>query len=336
MDPRMSMHTSPGDPDDQDILNALRIAIWQKGAEVKVLSHHLGSWVSGHVTSPRHNGKLTVTYKHEDQTYRQHLRPGAYGLSPLAKSVSFSAEDIKEAEMISSSLEAMPLNPNSKFAVISAHEFANHEFAEDSRRWQEREMQDRHTIIDPWGPRRDMAFLGVYDGHGGSVASEYCKKKLHRILWEELEELETPTDVDFAIAFARTFARVDENLRSMGVEDGTTATVAVLHHPDPNEPATVHFANVGDSPAILFGGRPETPIAMYASVDDNVGRNEKEKLRIQAEGWGKVGKYIEVEEPEHSDLLRLQTTRSLGDFQFKQHPNGPVISRPSEFGGKRS
>ena len=47
--------------------------------------------------------------------------------------------------------------------------------------------EDRHSVIDPWGPNNDMAFLAVYDGHGGSPASaEYAKANLHDVLLKHL------------------------------------------------------------------------------------------------------------------------------------------------------
>lgn len=78
---------------------------------------------------------------------------------------------------------------------------------------------------------------------------------------------------------------------------------------------------------------------MRASVDHNVGSNKKERLRIQAEG-GEVdypqegpeaGLYVKVSVPGKSGWQLLQTTRSLGDFQFKRHLTGPVISTPHVF-----
>eukprot|EP00930_Biecheleria_cincta_P011256 TRINITY_DN1138_c0_g2_i5.p1 TRINITY_DN1138_c0_g2~~TRINITY_DN1138_c0_g2_i5.p1 ORF type:complete len:754 (-),score=81.95 TRINITY_DN1138_c0_g2_i5:223-2484(-) len=316
--------------------------VWPKDTEVTVLSHHLGRWVTGRTVSPERGGKCTVTYMHEDQMYRKHLRPGAYSISPLAKGNHMHAEAIREATKMHAELDAMPLNPSSKFAVISAHEFAN--FADSSpgvpavkdfhgHDKPKKEMQDRHTIIDPWGPREDMAFLGVYDGHAGSVAAEYCKNSLHDILLEEVGRLENPTDLDFAKAFTKTFEQVDETLRAMGVSDGTTATVAVLHHPDPNQPAKVHVANVGDSPAVLFGGTFKNPIAVRASLDHDA-KDEKERMRVHAAG-GKVIKqndieFVEVLSPCSRWLHHLQTTRSLGDFVFKDAAvnSSPVIPTP--------
>eukprot|EP00930_Biecheleria_cincta_P011251 TRINITY_DN1138_c0_g1_i2.p1 TRINITY_DN1138_c0_g1~~TRINITY_DN1138_c0_g1_i2.p1 ORF type:complete len:699 (-),score=80.89 TRINITY_DN1138_c0_g1_i2:283-2379(-) len=280
---------------------------------------------------------------HEDQMYRKHLRPGAYSISPLAKGNHMHAEAIREATKMHAELDAMPLNPSSKFAVISAHEFAN--FADSSpgvpavkdfhgHDKPKKEMQDRHTIIDPWGPREDMAFLGVYDGHAGSVAAEYCRNTLHDILLEELGLSERPTDLDFAKAFTRTFERVDANLRSMGVSCGTTATVAVLHHPDPTKPAKVHVANVGDSPAVLFGGTFENPIAARVFEDHNAG-DEKERMRVRAAG-GEVGKtrnntdVVRVVPPGSAFVHTLQCTRSLGDFLFKDPTvySSPVTPTP--------
>eukprot|EP00930_Biecheleria_cincta_P074283 TRINITY_DN6148_c0_g2_i1.p1 TRINITY_DN6148_c0_g2~~TRINITY_DN6148_c0_g2_i1.p1 ORF type:complete len:399 (+),score=57.45 TRINITY_DN6148_c0_g2_i1:94-1197(+) len=240
----------------------------------------------------------------------------------------------------------MPLDPSSKFAVISAYEFAN--FANgipgvpEGKDYEKpkKEMQDRHTIIDPWGPHKDMAFLGIYDGHSGSVAAEYCKISLHDILLEEVARVGevapfgSLTDVDFAKAFTRAFEQVDANLRSMGVSDGTTATVAVLHHPNPNQPAKVHVANVGDSPAVLFGGTFDNPIAVRASVDHDAS-DEKERMRVLAAG-GKLSKkdgadYVKVPRPgSHRIDDLLQTTRSLGDFVFKDPAvySSPVIPTP--------
>eukprot|EP00930_Biecheleria_cincta_P074284 TRINITY_DN6148_c0_g3_i1.p1 TRINITY_DN6148_c0_g3~~TRINITY_DN6148_c0_g3_i1.p1 ORF type:complete len:2010 (+),score=360.50 TRINITY_DN6148_c0_g3_i1:98-6127(+) len=326
-------------------LQSLNEQVWPKGTEVTILSHHLGRWVTGRTVSPIRGGKCTVTYAHENQIYRKHLRPGAYSISPLAKGTHVHTEATQEATQVHAALGAMPLNPSSKFAVISAHGFTNFEKSENSSQDDRRDydrpkkaMEDRHTIIDPWGTHEDMAFLGVYDGHGpphdGSVAAEYCRNTLHDILLEELGRFEQPSDQDFAKAFTRTFEQVDANLRSMGVSDGTTATVAVLHHPDPHEPAKVHVANVGDSPAVLFGGTTENPVAFRVSVDHSAA-DELERMRVSSVG-GALGKngdntdYVAVLPHGCTLVHRLQVTRSLGDFIFKDPAmySSPVIPSP--------
>eukprot|EP01018_Ginkgo_biloba_P002786 Gb_40094 [translate_table: standard] len=154
-----------------------------------------------------------------------------------------------------------------------------------------------------------LHFFGVYDGHGGSQAANFCKDRLHHALAEEFEVAvngeSSSADVGsdnnwqgkWEKAFMDCFHKVDAEVGG-GVyrRDGDGEVVVAECCPDPVAPETVGstavvavvgscqiiVSNCGDSRAVLSrGGR-----AIALSVDHKPER-EDESARIEAAG-GKV------------------------------------------------
>ena len=127
----------------------------------------------------------------------------------------------------------------------------------------------------------DSSLYGVFDGHGGYKASQYCKDFLLQSIIKDEGFL-----IDIPKALTRTFFKVDADFSAKAkiqmLTDGTTATVALIQN------RTVYVANAGDSRGIIVqkGGKVKV-----MSLDHRPDRKDEEK-RIRKLGgkvihWGK-------------------------------------------------
>ncbi|KAJ4851161.1 hypothetical protein Tsubulata_003250 [Turnera subulata] len=147
-------------------------------------------------------------------------------------------------------------------------------------------------------------FFGVYDGHGGSQVADYCSKRIHLALAEEVEQAKSSLSDEYTgdgckelwrKAFSNCFLKVDAEMGGSGGSAGScrddseaqlapiipetvgsTAVAAVVC------PTHVIVGNCGDSRAVLCRGKTAIPL----SVDHKPDR-EDEYARIEAAG-GKI------------------------------------------------
>lgn len=136
-------------------------------------------------------------------------------------------------------------------------------------------QEDRHQEIKGVGSE-DSSLYGVFDGHGGYKASQYCKDFLLQTI---IRDADFPENITKALS--RSFFKVDADFsakaRIQMLTDGTTATVALI------QDKKIYVANTGDSRAILVqkGGK-----VRVMSIDHRPDRKDEE-LRIRKLG-GKV------------------------------------------------
>lgn len=172
-------------------------------------------------------------------------------------------------------------------------------------------MEDRYIAVDPFMPGENaeqFAFFGVYDGHGGTTASEHCNRELHKILAGELHKAmqQRPSsplaDEAIADALTRTFQIIDMQLQKMGaVNWGTTATVVLARRFGTT--TRLHVANVGDSRALALDA-----VRGHRVSQDHRPSDEAEARRVRQDGgFVQMGRVSGV----------LAVSRALGDFAFK-------------------
>lgn len=167
-------------------------------------------------------------------------------------------------------------------------------------------QEDRHSERKGLGAK-DSCLYGVFDGHGGHNAAEFCRSNMIDNVLADSEFLE---DVPGALyrAFMKTDADFVEYGKRRGVVDGTTAVVVAIHN------NKIHVANAGDSRAILIqrGGKVKS-----LSFDHKPSREDEGK-RIRDLGgrvifWGRW----RVEGI-------LAVSRGIGDVRLKPY----VTSEP--------
>lgn len=170
--------------------------------------------------------------------------------------------------------------------------------------------EDAHvTKVLRRGDGLELAIFGVFDGHGGNFASQYCAENFVEVLSRQNEF--TGESVDLEQAFHSTVSEIDlavcrESTR-LRAYPGTTLTVGARLG------SLLYCCNVGDSRAVLCrGGNPH-----ILSVDHSTLHNEERKRVEAAGGWvdarGVNG--------------RLGMTRAIGDLDLKGHKHLSFPSR---------
>lgn len=171
-------------------------------------------------------------------------------------------------------------------------------------------MEDSAVVVDPFalGDRdgERWGFYAVYDGHGGRQAVDYCEAKLHEVVLDELRAARPRhgpiSDEAIAEALARSFQRVDDQLRLVGAwRCGCTATVVLLNR-SRNGPR-IHVANVGDSRCVTVSSQGCERLSR-----DHRPTDQAEVKRIEADGgFVSRGRVAGV----------LGVSRALGDHSIK-------------------
>jgi protein phosphatase 2C family protein 2/3 len=164
------------------------------------------------------------------------------------------------------------------------------------------DMEDAHTAILSLPDAPDIAFVAVYDGHGGRAAAEYCAEKLHRNVCKDPA---FRTDLKRAIhnGFLRTDRKFLEICRRYGLEAGCTACAVFV------TPTRIYVANAGDCRCILSRGGK-----LVILSNDHKPWDAAEMRRIEAAGY--------VVEDNRVDG-RLAVSRAIGDLDFKLNPRKP-------------
>lgn len=104
-------------------------------------------------------------------------------------------------------------------------------------------QEDRHHACKGLG-HPDSSLYGIFDGHGGMHASQFCKENMIKYIIEQTD-LHTNTQHAIAKAFKRTDDEFVELGKVSGKTDGTTAVVALISN------RVITVANAGDSRCIL-------------------------------------------------------------------------------------
>jgi len=162
--------------------------------------------------------------------------------------------------------------------------------------------QDRCTAFSYLEGDPSLAYMAVYDGHGGTGVANYLKDHLHEFILAQPEYREG----DVPEAVLKAFLAVDNELRSYGNATeltGSTATCLLIKHGE------VVVANLGDSRAVACIHGAARPL-----TQDHNTSNARERERVTAMGGvikdNRVGGV-------------LIPTRSFGDFLLKAELNKP-------------
>lgn len=165
-----------------------------------------------------------------------------------------------------------------------------------------KEMEDKH-ISNTKFRLEGHAFFGVFDGHAGSQASEYCSEKLLDHILTDLPSSPPPSPEIIQKSLKEGFTSLDKKMfddlgfPSSKMRGGTTAVTAMI------TPDKIIWANCGDSRGILC--RKEK---LLFSTEDHKPYMEGEKKRIVSAGGNVMMQRVNGS---------LAVSRALGDFEFK-------------------
>eukprot|EP01099_Mayorella_cantabrigiensis_P003992 TRINITY_DN2999_c0_g1_i1.p1 TRINITY_DN2999_c0_g1~~TRINITY_DN2999_c0_g1_i1.p1 ORF type:complete len:279 (-),score=74.19 TRINITY_DN2999_c0_g1_i1:151-948(-) len=168
-------------------------------------------------------------------------------------------------------------------------------------------MEDTHTIADKLCDDEGQGFFGVYDGHGGKGAAQYCKQYLHKIFEDHVKDIKGDIDQEqMTEIFTKVYAKTDEEMKPSVPSAGACVVTAYVRKGDKR---MLHVANAGDSRAVLSRNGQAVRLSVEHSCNE-----EEEKRIVEAGGFvtnGRVNGMVAV-------------ARSLGDHCMKDF----IISKP--------
>lgn len=124
-------------------------------------------------------------------------------------------------------------------------------------RWR-RTMEDAHDFAQNFNNVEGQSYFGMFDGHAGKFAAEWCRDHMSKLLCDELDAhpatdvLEIMRDV-----FWKADEQLEAELERANARSGCTAVVSLVR-PEAVEDAStpprrvLYTANVGDARAILW------------------------------------------------------------------------------------
>ncbi|EPX73573.1 protein phosphatase 2C Ptc1 [Schizosaccharomyces octosporus yFS286] len=171
-----------------------------------------------------------------------------------------------------------------------------------NQRWR-RAMEDAHSCWYDFGGNQDDGFIGVYDGHAGAQASDYCKKVLHKILLEKLRKYPDRLVTDL---LDETFVEVNDSIAKETKNDvcGCTSAIAFFRYENNRSRRVLYTANVGDARVVLCRDGKAIRLSY-----DHKGSDENEARRVTQLGGAMVQNRINGV---------LAVTRALGDTYLKE------------------
>jgi len=173
--------------------------------------------------------------------------------------------------------------------------------------WRET-MEDSHSIHLSLEKHPDSGYFGIFDGHSGSLCSNYMAERLV----QEIDRLET-FDKE---SLAKTCLRVDQEFlddtRYQHHEDGCAGIFTIIQCKDGKY--SIINANIGDSRTVLARAQPEGNFQAVTCTDDHKPSDPKERQRIEAAGGSVTSQRVDGQ---------LALSRAFGDRQLKT----PVTAR---------
>ena len=143
-------------------------------------------------------------------------------------------------------------------------------------------QEDRYEKDEPAG------YFAVYDGHGGSLASDYLIEHLKENVIAAIAEADEDkadkaqplSDAEIEHALVRAFKDTDAEFMLEYVDDGSTCCAVYCTTDEIRGTRTIHCANVGDSRAVLVHGDGTIEELSH----DHKPLDPAEKRRIEAAG----------------------------------------------------
>ena len=154
------------------------------------------------------------------------------------------------------------------------HEFFEVGLAHDMNIAHRKTMEDAHVVKVPFMGDPTAGFFAVYDGHGGSEASEEVANQFHGLFEAEIRSKTPP---NYKECFEAAYSKMDENLKTIATDKGATSVTCLIRKEGVG--MKLFIANAGDARAILSrNGRA------VRLTQDHKPSDEKEKKRITDSG----------------------------------------------------
>ncbi|SYW85422.1 uncharacterized protein UHO2_01668 [Ustilago hordei] len=188
--------------------------------------------------------------------------------------------------------------------------------SEDSNKRWRRAMEDAHAFVYDFGDVHGQGFFGIFDGHAGKDAAEWCGQNFHQYL---LKTLEFDSDKPVPDLLNATFHIVDKELASLasqkGSSSGCTAAVAFLRLEDESSRPLKANAN----PNVGGKGNSDTTAS------------ETSKEAATGDGlWGRISKRFESADGKRTEISsatprRVLYTANVGDARAVLCRDGKAV-----------
>ncbi|WFD44843.1 protein-serine/threonine phosphatase [Malassezia psittaci] len=180
-------------------------------------------------------------------------------------------------------------------------------------------MEDAQlSVVDLDGVKNQCLF-GVFDGHAGKFAAEWCHDNFASVL---VEQMKKNPEADFREILYHTYLEVDRRLEfeseNANVRSGCTAVTSVIRSESKGDVPIrkLYTANVGDARSVLCrNGRA------IRLTYDHKGSDEHEARRITENGGFLLNNRVNGV---------LAVTRSFGDFSMKDSVIGAPFTSDIE------
>ncbi|KAK2430352.1 Protein phosphatase 2C family protein [Trifolium repens] len=160
-------------------------------------------------------------------------------------------------------------------------------------------MEDRFTAGDNLRGEHNLAFFGVFDGHGGAKAAEFAANNLEKNI---LDEVIMSDEEDVEEAVKRGYLNTDSEFMKKDLQGGSCSVTALIKN------GNLIVSNAGDCRAVISkGGVAE------ALTSDHRPSREDERDRIES-----LGGYVDLCRGVWRIQGSLAVSRSIGDRHLKQ------------------
>ena len=115
------------------------------------------------------------------------------------------------------------------------------------------QMEDRHLTMPYFNGETKTALFGVFDGHGGTEAAEFCSKNIGQFIVDELEKRDGQSSEAKEEALRNGYLRTDEEFLKGDTNKGGACCLTALF-----DNGNLVISNAGDCRAVLSrGGKAE-------------------------------------------------------------------------------
>jgi len=180
--------------------------------------------------------------------------------------------------------------------------------------WRET-MEDAHSVILSLPKHNDVAYFGIFDGHSGSLCSNYIAEKL-------VKDVDDMPDLFNEAALAKVCMDCDQSFLDSddykNNEDGCAGIFSLVRVKGDGTFSTLH-ANIGDSRTILARWKGEGQgYEAVACTFDHKPTDQKERARIENAGGTVTLQRVDGQ---------LALSRAFGDRLLKTPRDAPGQDR---------
>jgi len=176
------------------------------------------------------------------------------------------------------------------------------------------DQQDTLAIIHNPSGILDTHYIGLFDGHGGTVSAEVAASVLHHIVLERFINSHCNLD-EMQQIFSSSLHFLQGEFQNRGVSDGSAVNIVFLTS------SSIFVANAGDSRCVLIRQDPHNDrFVAVALSQDHKPESQEERDRIEA-----LGGFV-TESKRVNGVLAL--SRALGDCDLQPPITcEPVVTR---------